>query len=139
MIYNDHYYDQYTTFLVDMVTIMTERKKHVLPKLQRILNQLGENIRLARLRRKFSTTLVAERAGLSRNTLRAVEQGSASVAFGAYVNVLHSLGLEDDLQLIACDDELGRKIQDAQLPSKARAPRIKKHQNTVQEKPKNHE
>lgn len=118
---------------------MNERKKYILPKLQRILNELGENIRLARLRRKFSTTLVAERAGLSRNTLRAVEQGSPNVSLSAYVNVLHSLGLEDDLKLIACDDKLGRKIQDAQLPSKARAPRIKKQQNTVPEQLKNHE
>ncbi|EKD70156.1 MAG: hypothetical protein ACD_46C00619G0011 [uncultured bacterium] len=102
---------------------MSREKKVTFPSLQRLLTELGENIRLARLRRKFSTTLVAERAGISRNTLRAVERGESSVTFSAYANVLLCLGLEKDLKLIARDDELGRKLQDAELPIKARAPR----------------
>jgi len=102
---------------------MTKQTTTIFPKLQRILEELGENIRLARLRRKFSTTLVAERADISRNTLRAVEQGSPKVTFSAYVRVLHCLGLENDLKLLARDDELGRKIQDANLSTRARAPR----------------
>lgn len=93
------------------------------PSLQRLLKELGTNIRLARLRRKFSTTLIAERAGISRNTLRAIESGEPSVSFGSYAMVLFCLGLEQDLKLIARDDELGRKLQDADLPIKARAPK----------------
>lgn len=96
----------------------------MLPPLQRLLAELGENIRLARLRRKFSASMVAERAGIARNTLRAIERGDANVAFGAYANVLLCLGLEKDLQLIARDDVLGRKLQDAGLPTRARAPRV---------------
>ena len=103
---------------------MGRKKSIMLPSLQRILIELGENIRLARLRRKFSTTLVAERAGIARNTLRAIEHGDPKVTFGAYVNVLLCLGLEKDLRLIANDDELGRKLQDASLPLKARSPRL---------------
>lgn len=111
---------------------MGRQKTIILPKLQRILTSLGENIRLARLRRNFSSELLAERAGISRNTLRAIESGSATVTFGSYVNVLLCLGLEDNLKLIAHDDELGRKLQDAQLPIRARTPRITKQKNHEQ-------
>src|SRR5882757_7427382 len=102
---------------------MGREKSIIFPSIQRILSELGDNIRLARLRRRFSAALIAERAGIARNTLRAIERGDPSVSFGAYVNVLHSLGLEKDLKLIAQDDVLGRKLQDAGLPTRARAPR----------------
>src|SRR4051812_2573218 len=85
------------------------------PSLQRRLTAVGENLRLARLRRKLSATQVAERAGITRPTLRAIERGDPSVSFGAYANVLFCLGLEHDLEAFARDDELGRKIQDADL------------------------
>lgn len=106
---------------------MGREKKTVFPSLQRIVVELGENIRLARLRRKLAAAMVAERAGIARNTLRAIEQGDLKVTFSAYANVLFTLGLENDLKLVARDDELGRKLQDASLPTKARAPRRKKH------------
>ena len=98
----------------------------LLPALQRLLSDLGENIRLARLRRKLSASMVSERAGMTRNTLRAIENGDANVALGAYARVLFCLGLEKDLVLLGKDDELGRKIQDADLPTKARAPKSKR-------------
>ncbi|MFI5343745.1 MAG: helix-turn-helix domain-containing protein [Chlamydiales bacterium] len=105
---------------------MGRKKNIVFPSLQRLLAQVGENIHLARLRRNFSAAMVAERAGIARNTLRAIERGDSSVTFGAYATVLLCLGLEKDLGLLAQDDVLGRKLQDAGLPVKARAPRIKK-------------
>lgn len=85
------------------------------PALDDILKELGENIRFARLRRKVSMTMLAERAGMTRNTLRAIERGDSGVTLGAYANVLFSLGLEKDLLLIGKDDSLGRKLQDAEL------------------------
>jgi len=94
-----------------------------LPVVQRTLRELGDNIRLARLRRGFSAALVAERAGMSRTTLRAVEKGEATVTLGSYANVLHSLGLHLDLGDVARDDELGRKLQDAGLEVRSRAPK----------------
>src|SRR5437879_3297695 len=97
----------------------------ILPKLQRILAELGENIRYARLRRRFSAALLAERAGISRNTLRSIERGEPSVTFGSYATVLLCLGLENDLLLVAKDDILGRKLQDAGLTIKTRSPRRK--------------
>ena len=95
-----------------------------LPSLQRRLTEVGENLRLARLRRRFSAAIVAERAGISRPTLRAIEQGNPSVSFGAYASVLFCLGLESDLSLLGRDDLLGRKLQDANLTVKRRAPRL---------------
>ena len=111
---------------------MPKKTAKPFPLLQRHLKQLGENIRLARLRRKFSTELIAERAGMSRNTLRSIEKGNPSVSLGAYANVLFSLGLANDITLIAKDDELGRKLQDAGLTIKKRSPKLilKKEKNS---------
>ncbi len=104
---------------------MAREKSIILPSLQRLLGGIGENIRLARLRRKLSAAQIAERAGITRNTLRSVERGDPSVMIGAYAKVMFCLGLEKDLGLIAHDDELGRKLQDANLLIKARAPKVK--------------
>jgi transcriptional regulator with XRE-family HTH domain len=93
----------------------------LLPSVQCRLTSLGENLRLARLRRDLSAEMVAERAGISRQTLSSLENGSGSVSMATYVQVLFVLGLEKDLDLLARDDELGRKLQDAKLPIRVRA------------------
>ena len=89
----------------------------------RLLSALGENLKLARLRRRLSSALVAERAGISRTTLHHIEKGSPQVALGAYFLVLFVLGLEKDLLAVARDDELGRRLQDAGLLVRRRAHR----------------
>ena len=91
------------------------KRAHLLPKQKKILIILGENIKLARLRRKLSAEQVSERAGISRRTLVSIEQGAESVAIGSYLQVLFVLGLSNDLLLVAKDDVLGRKLQDAKL------------------------
>lgn len=97
-----------------------------MPGTKKILEVMGEQIKMARLRRKISTELIAERAGISRATLWAVEKGSPSVSVGIYAAVLHSLnGMDKDLLLIAKDDELGRKLQDLDLSIRKRAPKRK--------------
>jgi transcriptional regulator with XRE-family HTH domain len=93
------------------------------PTVEKVLHQLGENIKLARLRRNFSQDIVAQRASISRSTLLLIEKGDPNVKFGAYINVLVSLGMLDDLKQIAIDDRLGKKLQDARLPIRARASR----------------
>lgn len=105
--------------------IMGREKPILLPKHKKLLKELGGNIKLARLRRKFSTEQVSERANISRPTLHAIEKGSESVSIGLYLQVLSVLGLEKDLLMIAKDDELGRKLQDANLRTKKRAPKKK--------------
>lgn len=106
-----------------IINIMGKNAVVLLPNQQKILTALGENIKLARLRRGFSAELVAERAGISRATLWSVEKGSPSVAMGIYVAVLNALKLETDLLNIAKDDELGRKLQDLNMPVRMRSPK----------------
>lgn len=97
-----------------------------MPKTRRVLTELGENIKLARLRRKLSSEQVAERANISRPTLVSIEKGSPSVSIGSYLQVLLVMGLAKDLLEVARDDELGRKLQDADLKPKERAPKRKR-------------
>ena len=104
---------------------MSKKKIVILPKTKRILNEMGDNIKLARLRRKLSSEQVAERANISRPTLSAIEKGSPSVSIGSFLLVLQVLGLEKDFLLLAKDDELGRKLQDANISISKRAPKRK--------------
>jgi transcriptional regulator with XRE-family HTH domain len=98
----------------------------LLPKHERLLADLGENLRLARLRRKLSAEQVAERAGVSRSTLHLMENGSAGISLGKLVQVLAVLGLEQDLSAVGSDDVLGRKLEDARLTeTRRRAPKRK--------------
>lgn len=94
-------------------------------KMNKILKQLGENIKLARLRRKLSTQQISERAGISRTTLYEIERGKSTVSMNNFIKVLSVLGLAEDLLNVAKDDELGRKLQDANLIVKERAPKRK--------------
>lgn len=94
---------------------MNSKRQTPLPQHADILARMGENIKLARKRRKLTTTQVAERAGIVRTTLYQVEKGNPSVSMGAYFNVLRVLGLHEDFLLLAADDNLGRKLQDLEL------------------------
>ena len=104
-----------------MVTIVTNTKSSqkrsavVFPKNRKVLAQLGENIKLARKRRSYTQKLISERTGLSRLTIRKIEQGDPKVSMGHYVAVLSVLGLVEDFAEVANDDELGRKLQDIKL------------------------
>ena len=92
---------------------------NIMPDTENILKTMGEQLKMARLRRRLSATLVAERAGISRSTLWKVENGNPSVAVGIYAAVLHALNnMDKDLLKIAGDDELGRKLQDMDLMGK---------------------
>jgi transcriptional regulator with XRE-family HTH domain len=102
---------------------MKPKRPIILPKHRSQMAKVGEQFKLARLRRKLSMDLVAERANISRSTLWKIENGDPSVAMGSYYNVLMALSLEDDFMLLAADDQLGRTLQDLNLPLKQRAPK----------------
>ncbi len=95
----------------------------LMPKQMQVLRVLGENIQFARLRRKMPAIQLAARASISRKTLYNIEQGVASVAIGHYLQVLFVLGLEKDFLLVAANDSLGRKLQDAGIQPAKRAPK----------------
>lgn len=116
--------------IISITRMVLEMKKaayNILPGTEEILQTMGEQIKLARLRRSLSTELVAERAGISRASLWKVEKGDPSVAMGIYAAVLHALNnLDKDLLLVARDDEMGRQLQDLNLITRKRAPRRSK-------------
>jgi transcriptional regulator with XRE-family HTH domain len=94
---------------------MKSKKSIIFPKHQEIMEQFGENIKLARKRRKLTMVQVSERADIDRTTLYQIEKGNSKVSIGAYFNVLRVLGLQNDFLKLAADDEFGRKLQDLEL------------------------
>lgn len=107
------------------IIVMTSRATPLYPASAKEMEALGQRLRDARLRRRFSMETVCARANLSRPTLYKIETGDPSVAIGFYVQVLRVLGLLADLSLIAKEDALGRLLQDESLPRRRRAPRKK--------------
>jgi transcriptional regulator with XRE-family HTH domain len=97
---------------------MNSKKQVLFPKHKKVLETFGENVKLARKRRKLTAIQVAERAAIARNTLYLLEKGSPGVSLGAAFNVLRVLGLQDDFLKLAADDEFGKKLQDIELLSK---------------------
>ena len=101
---------------------MKKASYNIMPETEEILKTLGEQIRLARLRRNLSVNLISERAGISRATLWKVEKGNPAVAMGIYAAVLHALNnMDKDLLLVAKDDVFGRQLQDLGLITRKRA------------------
>ncbi len=100
-------------------SVKKKRSATLFPKNKKALSVLGANIKLACKRRGFSQSLIAERTGLSRLTIRKIQQGDSTVSIGHYVAVLNVLGLVEDFTSVANDDELGRKLQDIKLMSKS--------------------
>ena len=90
-------------------------------KLEQKMQVVGEQIKLARLRRNLSVTQVAERATCSSLTVSRIEKGAPTVAIGIYLRVLYALQLDDDILSLAKDDELGRALQDMNLSQRERA------------------
>ena len=90
-------------------------------KLEQKMAIVGEQIKMARLRRNLSMAQVAERATCSEVTLNKVEKGLPTVSMGIYLRVLYALQLDDDILLLAKDDKLGKDLQDMQLRNRKRA------------------
>ena len=105
---------------------MPRKPPIVFPQEQKLLSQLGERLKLARLRRKLSNPVVAQRAGISRTSLYKVEAGDPGATLGTYLRVMAALGLEADINALAADDKVGRKLQDLALEMPASAPQLRR-------------
>ncbi len=104
---------------------MKSRSTNTLPRAARqALIKLGEDIAIARKKRRISTVSMAERAFISRGTLYKVERGNPTVSLGVYATVLAILGLVDALGQVADrrDDILGLDIEEDRLPKKIVSP-----------------
>lgn len=104
-----------------MANIMPSKPPIVFPQEQRLLTAFGERLRLARLRRKLTATTVAQRAGISRTSLYKAETGDPGATLGTYLRILAVLGLESEINALAADDKVGRKLQDLALDPERRS------------------
>lgn len=105
---------------------MSRPSRPLFPQTQRRAEALGERLRLARLRRRMSLTELATRVGATRATLARLERGQLSTSLGLLASVLGVLGLEEDLDQLARDDELGRRLQDVRLQRPRRSSKGKR-------------
>lgn len=100
---------------------MPRKPPIIFPAEQRQLQHLGERLRLARRRRRLSTALVAQRAGIARSSLYKIEAGHPGLTMGTFMRIMAVLGLTGDLDALAADDKLGRRLQDLGLEPPRRA------------------
>ena len=108
------------------------RKKVVLfPSAEQALEKVGANIKRARLRRNIRAELLAERAGISADTLSSIEKGVCTVSIGAYAAVLFSLGMEKDLELLGADEEEKRRYRELNLKMRKRAMKRPKEKKII--------
>ena len=100
---------------------MVRKAVNLLPSTERSLEKVGANIKRARLRRNIHAELLAERAGISADTLSSIEKGVCTVSIGAYAAVLASLGMEKDIELLGADEEQKRRYREFNLKMRKRA------------------
>ncbi len=108
-----------------MISFMPAKAPALYPNQSRLMRELGFRLREARLRRRLSVSQVAQRTEVSRPTLNKVEKGDPAVTMGTYLRVLTVFGMEKDIALLAAEDPVGRRLQDAELTVPRRAPKRK--------------
>lgn len=90
-------------------------------KLEQKMQTVGEQIKLARLRRNLSIAQIADRAMASELTISRIEKGTPTVSIGIYLRVLYALQLDDDILCLAKDDTIGKTLQDLGLQTRKRS------------------
>lgn len=95
------------------------------PSVRRSLTKLGRDLRAARIRRRLTARMMAERVGVALETYRRVERGDPGTGIATYASVLFVLGFGTPLAKLAdvAHDQQGRMLDDARLPQRVRARR----------------
>lgn len=81
---------------------------------RQLLIQLGERLRRARREQGLTTVALADRVGISRMTLSAVEAGEPAPTMGTYLRVMSALGVAGDLALVATGGLRGNPVDAAE-------------------------
>lgn len=89
---------------------------------ERALQKLGADLRVARSRRRIPTALMAERVGISRTTLNKAEKGDPAVSLGVYATILFVLGMTSRIVELAEPqiDDVGLALEEERLPKRIR-------------------
>lgn len=104
---------------------MPRKNINLTPNTVKILEKMGAQIKRARLRRNISVEVITDQAGISETTFYAIEKGALTVSIGAYAAVLAVLELDNDLELIALDEEGKKQFWEQNLQRRERAARRK--------------
>ena len=91
------------------------------PNTEDKLKKMGQRIKKARLRRNISAEMISKQAGIGESTFYAIEHGGSTVSLGAYAAVLSILGLNNDLDSIAVDEEAKKQLYEQNLVKRKRA------------------
>ena len=100
---------------------MGKTKAILFPQQIKLLSVVGEQMKMARLKRAMTITEMSMRSGLSRITISKIEAGDPTVSMGAYLKVLSKLGLEESILKIAEEDELGDRILLSKLKARGKS------------------
>ena len=99
------------------------KRKKLLPiQSQEALTIIGQNIKEARIKRRISTVLMAQKTGITRITIGKIEKGNPNVSIGAYALVIFNLGLTDKLKnlLDPIQDTEGMNLERQRYPKRIR-------------------
>lgn len=106
-----------------MLAMVGERSSHVTPlSVARSLRLLGEQVSTWRKLNRLTAAQVAERAGISRDTLRAIEQGTGTASTENLFRVLRTLGIMEAVVRASdpYETDVGRLRMDEILPKRVR-------------------
>ncbi|WP_436314927.1 helix-turn-helix domain-containing protein [Variovorax sp. LjRoot84] len=101
-----------------------ESSKQLPREVLKHLEELGQHVRTARVRRRMSTEDLAQACDIGRRSLYRLENGEPGIALGTFMSVLWKLGLLDTIRGVANPDtdEHGKILEAASRPQRVRAP-----------------